>query len=41
MEKGSKLKPFVDKAIKALNASGTISSLVKKWLINPIPPVLK
>jgi polar amino acid transport system substrate-binding protein len=41
MDKGSKLKPFVDKAIKALNANGTIKRLVKKWLLNPIPPVLK
>jgi polar amino acid transport system substrate-binding protein len=41
MEKGSKLKPFVDSAIKALKANGTIKRLVKKWLLNPIPPVLK
>jgi len=32
MEKGSKLKPFVDKAIKALRANGTIDRLQKKWL---------
>ena len=41
MEKGSKLKPFLDRAIKALKANGTIKRLVKKWLLNPIPPVLK
>jgi polar amino acid transport system substrate-binding protein len=41
MDKGSKLKPFIDKAIKALNANGTIKRLTKKWLLNPIPPVLK
>jgi polar amino acid transport system substrate-binding protein len=32
MEKGSKLKPFVDKAIKKLRANGTINQLQKKWL---------
>jgi ABC-type amino acid transport substrate-binding protein len=31
----------VDSAIKALTADGTIKTLVKKWLLNPIPPVLK
>jgi polar amino acid transport system substrate-binding protein len=41
MEKGSKLKPFLDKAINSLKADGTIKRLVKKWLLNPIPPVLK
>ena len=41
MDKGSKLKPFVDKAIKALKANGTIKRLTRKWLLNPIPPVLK
>src|SRR2546425_7049982 len=41
MDKGSKLKPFLDSAIKALKANGTITRLVKKWLLNPIPPVLK
>ena len=41
MEKGSKLKPFLDRAIKALIANGTIKRLVTKWLLNPIPPVLK
>src|SRR6266550_645666 len=30
MEKGSKLKPFLDRAIKALKANGTIKRLVKK-----------
>jgi polar amino acid transport system substrate-binding protein len=41
MDKGSKFKPYLDRAIKALKAHGTINRLVKKWLINPIPPVLK
>jgi polar amino acid transport system substrate-binding protein len=41
MDKGSKFKPFLDRAIKALKANGTIKRLVKKWLLNPIPPVLK
>jgi len=41
MDKGSKFKPFLDSAIKALKANGTITRLVKKWLLNPIPPVLK
>jgi len=41
MDKGSKFKPFLDSAIKALNANGTIKKLVRKWLLNPIPPVLR
>jgi polar amino acid transport system substrate-binding protein len=41
MEKGSKLKPDLDSAIKALKADGTITRLTKKWLLNPIPPALK
>ena len=41
MDKGSKFKPYLDKAIKALKANGTITRLVKKWLLNPIPPILK
>ena len=41
MEKGSKLKPDLDSAIKALQANGTITRLTKKWLLNPIPPILK
>jgi polar amino acid transport system substrate-binding protein len=41
MDKGSKLKPSLDKAINALKADGTIKRLTKKWLLNPIPPVLK
>lgn len=40
-DKGSKLIPAVNKAIHTLKANGTISKLVKKWLLNPIPPVLK
>ncbi len=31
MEKGSTLKPFVDKAITKLRANGTIDSLTKRW----------
>jgi ABC-type amino acid transport substrate-binding protein len=31
MQKGSKLKPLVDKAIKKLTANGTIGKLQKKW----------
>jgi polar amino acid transport system substrate-binding protein len=41
LDKGSKLKPSLDKAINALKANGTIKRLTKKWLLNPIPPVLK
>jgi polar amino acid transport system substrate-binding protein len=41
MDKGSKFKPFLDTAIKALKANGTVNRLVRKWLLNPIPPVLK
>jgi ABC-type amino acid transport substrate-binding protein len=41
MDKGSKFKPSLDKAINALKKDGTINRLVKKWLLNPIPPVLK
>jgi polar amino acid transport system substrate-binding protein len=41
LDKGSKLKPSLDKAIKALKANGTIKRLTKRWLLNPIPPVLK
>jgi polar amino acid transport system substrate-binding protein len=41
MDRGSKLKPFVDRAIRALRANGTISRLTKRWLLNPIPPILK
>jgi polar amino acid transport system substrate-binding protein len=32
MQKGSKLKPFVDRAIKALRRNGTIRRLQRKWL---------
>jgi ABC-type amino acid transport substrate-binding protein len=32
MEKGSALKPSVDKAIKALRANGTLTRLQKRWL---------
>ncbi len=32
MDKGSKLKPFIDKAIKNLRANGTIGRLQRKWL---------
>jgi ABC-type amino acid transport substrate-binding protein len=32
MQKGSALKPFVDRAIKALRRNGTIRRLQRKWL---------
>src|SRR5881296_3219537 len=41
MEKGSALKPAVDKAIKALKADGTIDRLQKKWLAFTHVPILK
>jgi polar amino acid transport system substrate-binding protein len=41
LDKGSKFIPSLNKAINALKANGTINKLVKKWLLNPIPPVLK
>jgi polar amino acid transport system substrate-binding protein len=41
MEKGSKLKPFVDRAIKKLRANGTIDRLPKRWLPFTRIPVLK
>jgi polar amino acid transport system substrate-binding protein len=41
LDKGSKLLPDLNKAINTLKANGTINKLVKKWLLNPIPPVLK
>jgi polar amino acid transport system substrate-binding protein len=41
MDKGSKFKPFLDRAITALKKNGTVTRLVKKWLLNPIPPILK
>lgn len=41
MQKGSKMKPFVDKAIKALKANGTITKLENKWLPFTRVPVLK
>jgi polar amino acid transport system substrate-binding protein len=41
MDKGSTFKPYLDKAIKALQADGTIKRLTLKWLFNPIPPTLK
>ena len=40
MEKGSQLKPFVDKAIKALRANGTIKRLQQKWLPFTKVPIL-
>ncbi len=40
MDKGSKLKPFVDRAINALRANGTINSLQKKWLPFTRVPIL-
>ena len=41
MEKGSKFKPFLDKAIGTLRANGTITRLQKKWLPFTRVPVLK
>src|SRR5712691_6160837 len=41
MDKGSKFKPSIDKAIKALKADGTISKLQKKWLPFTRVPILK
>jgi polar amino acid transport system substrate-binding protein len=41
MDKGSKLKPFVDRAIRALKADGTINRLQKKWLPFTRVPLLK
>ena len=40
MEKGSALKPAVDKAIKALKADGTLGRLQKKWLAFTRVPIL-
>jgi len=40
MDKGSKLKPSLDKAIKALKANGTIDRLQKKWLPFTKVPIL-
>jgi polar amino acid transport system substrate-binding protein len=41
MDKGSKLAPFINKAIKNLRANGTIDRLQKKWLPFTRVPVLK
>src|SRR5712691_9014327 len=41
MDKGSKLKPSIDKAIKALKANRTIARLQKKWLPFTRVPILK
>jgi len=41
MDKGSKFKPSIDKAIKALKANGTIARLQKKWLPFTRVPILK
>jgi polar amino acid transport system substrate-binding protein len=41
MEHGSKLKPFVDKAITTLKENGTIAKLQKKWLPFTRVPILK
>ena len=41
MDHGSKLKPDIDKAIKALKANGTINTLQKKWLPFTRVPILK
>jgi polar amino acid transport system substrate-binding protein len=41
MDRGSKLKPFIDQAIRALKADGTIGRLQRKWLPFTRVPVLK
>lgn len=41
MDKGSKLAPFINKAIKNLLANGTIDRLQKKWLPFTRVPILK
>jgi polar amino acid transport system substrate-binding protein len=41
MDKGSKFKPFIDKAIAALKSNGTIDKLQKKWLPFTRVPILK
>ena len=41
MDHGSKFKPFIDSAIKALKANGTINRLQKKWLPFTRVPILK
>jgi polar amino acid transport system substrate-binding protein len=41
MDKGSKLKPSVDRAIKALRANGTITRLQRTWLPFTRVPILK
>ena len=41
MDRGSKFKPFLDKAINALKANGTIATLQKKWLPFTRVPILK
>jgi polar amino acid transport system substrate-binding protein len=41
MERGSALKPSVDKAIKALESNGTLEKLQQKWLPFTHVPILK
>ena len=41
MDRGSKLKPSLDSAIKALKADGTIKRLQQKWLPFTRVPILK
>ena len=41
MDKGSKLKPFLDSAITALKKNGTITRLQRKWLPFTRVPILK
>jgi polar amino acid transport system substrate-binding protein len=41
MDKGSKLKPYIDRAIKALKANGTVGRLQRKWLPFTRIPILK
>ena len=41
MDKGSTFKPFLDRALKALRANGTLDRLQKKWLPFTRVPILK
>ena len=41
MDRGSKLKPSLDSAIKALKADGTVKRLQQKWLPFTRVPILK
>lgn len=41
MDKGSKLKPFIDRAIRKMRADGTIKRLQQRWIPPANPPILK